>query len=57
MTTEQMLIIIGSILIPILSGLGWIISILMEQGQRLSRLEGFIEGKKYRKTGTDNNET
>lgn len=56
MTTAEMMILIGSILVPMLGGFAWIINRmenkfdgisnqLLQIEQRISRLEGYIEGR------------
>jgi hypothetical protein len=66
MTNEQMLTILLSIGIPMLSGFAWIIHLIKEQAkeisdikEKLARLEGRFEERGYwesRRTGTDKKE-
>lgn len=67
MDTQQMLILIGSILVPVFAGFGWMISHFDTKidevrndlrliDNRLSRLEGRFEERGYwesKKTGTE----
>jgi hypothetical protein len=62
MEATQSLMIIGSILIPLLSGFAWIIhrmdnkfekvdGELKLQGERMARIEGYLNGRGSDKTG------
>lgn len=56
MQTSEILTIIVSILVPMLAGFAWILAKMSSIGERLSHMEGYLEGRDTRKkpkNGTD----
>jgi hypothetical protein len=49
MQGSDLLTIIVSILVPMLAGFGWVIAKVYSVAERLSHLEGYLEGRAIRK--------